>query len=66
MREPDDEPRNPMRAAQVNMRPQAVRRFYKKAEAAEEGGLFALSLDGRRARTPGRNRIAAQSRALDA
>src|SRR5580692_8690882 len=64
MREPDEAPRNPMRAAQANMRPQVVRRFYKKAEVAEEGGRFALSLDGRRARTPGRNLVAAQSRAL--
>jgi chaperone required for assembly of F1-ATPase len=64
MREPDEAPRNPMRAAQANMRPQAVRRFYKKAEVAEEAGRFALSLDGRRARTPGRNLVAAQSRAL--
>jgi chaperone required for assembly of F1-ATPase len=31
---------------------------------AEEGGLFALCLDGRRARTPGRNLIAAPSRPL--
>jgi chaperone required for assembly of F1-ATPase len=64
MREPDEEPRNPMRAAQANMRPKPVRRFYKKAEVTEEGGLFTLSLDGRRARTPGRSLIAAQSRAL--
>lgn len=53
-----------MRAAQANMRPQAVRRFYKAAEVEEEGGRFMLSLDGRRARTPGRNPLAAQSRAL--
>jgi chaperone required for assembly of F1-ATPase len=53
-----------MRAAQANMRPQAVRRFYNAAEVTEEGGRFVLSLDGRRARTPGRNPLAAQSRAL--
>jgi chaperone required for assembly of F1-ATPase len=58
------EAKNPMRAAQANMRPKPVRRFYKKAEVTEEGGRFALSLDGRRARTPGRNLVAAQSRAL--
>jgi chaperone required for assembly of F1-ATPase len=64
MREPTEAPRNPMRAAQANMRPQAVKRFYKTADVEEEGGRFVLSLDGRRARTPGRNLLAAQSRAL--
>jgi chaperone required for assembly of F1-ATPase len=64
MNEPSEAPRNPMRAAQANMRPQAVKRFYKAAEVTEEGGRFALSLDGRRARTPGRNALAAQSPAL--
>jgi chaperone required for assembly of F1-ATPase len=64
MSEPSDAPRNPMRAAQANMRPQPVKRFYKGAEVTEEGGRFALSLDGRRARTPGRNLIAAQNPAL--
>jgi chaperone required for assembly of F1-ATPase len=64
MNEPTEAPRDPVRAAQANMRPQAVRRFYKKAEVTEEGGRFALSLDGRRARTPGRNPLAAKSRAL--
>lgn len=64
MSEPTEAPPNPMRAAQANMRPQPVRRFYKTAEVEEESGGFALSLDGRRARTPGRNLIAAQSPAL--
>jgi chaperone required for assembly of F1-ATPase len=53
-----------MRAAQANMRPQAVKRFYKAAGIEEETGRFVLSLDGRRARTPGRNFVAAQSRPL--
>src|SRR5262249_25655928 len=56
--------KDPMRAAQANMRPEPVRRFYKTAEATEQDGRFALSLDGRRARTPGRNPVAANSRAL--
>jgi chaperone required for assembly of F1-ATPase len=56
--------RDPMRAAQANMRPQAVKRFYKAVEVCEEGGRFVLSLDGRRARTPGHNPLAAMSRAL--
>jgi chaperone required for assembly of F1-ATPase len=53
-----------MRAAQANMRPQPVRRFYKTAEVEEEGGRFVLILDGRRARTPGRNALAHANRAF--
>ncbi len=64
MSEPTEAPRNPMRAAQANMRPQPVRRFYKAAKVTEEGGGFVLSLDGRPARTPGRNPLTAQSPAL--
>ncbi len=64
MREAGESPRDPMRAAQANMRPQPVRRFYTHAEVTEEDGRFVLSLDGRRARTPGRNPLAHTSRAL--
>ncbi len=53
-----------MRAAQANMRPPPVRRFYTAVEVREEDGRHALMLDGRRARTPGRNPLSATSRAL--
>jgi chaperone required for assembly of F1-ATPase len=53
-----------MRAAQAAMRPTPVRRFYKTVSLSESDGLHALTLDGRRARTPGRNPIAARSRAV--
>jgi chaperone required for assembly of F1-ATPase len=53
-----------MRAAQANMRPQPIRRFYQAVEVTEQDGRFVLSLDGRGARTPGRNPLAAHSRAL--
>ena len=53
-----------MRAAQANMRPEPVRRFYKGVGVREDNGLYALTLDGRAARTPGRNRLAAASRPL--
>ena len=56
--------KDPMRAAQANMRPAPVRRFYKAVEVGEADGLHALLLDGRRARTPGRNSVSAASRAL--
>jgi chaperone required for assembly of F1-ATPase len=61
---PDGGPDNPMRAAQLNMRPAPVRRFYKDVALDEADGLYALTLDGRRARTPGRNPLAAKSRAV--
>src|ERR1700722_9005529 len=57
-------PKNPMRAAQANMRPKPVRRFYKAVELGEADGRHALLLDGRGARTPGRNSVSAASRAL--
>src|SRR5258708_27649968 len=59
-----DAPRDPMRAAQANMRPAPVKRFYKAVELGEADGRHALLLDGRRARTPGRNSVSAASRAL--
>ena len=52
-----------MRAAQANMRPPPVGRFYKAVEVREADGRHALLLDGRGARTPGRNPLAATSRA---
>jgi chaperone required for assembly of F1-ATPase len=57
-------PRDPMRAAQANMRPAAIKRFYRTVDVREAGGRHALTLDGRNARTPGRNPLSAKSRAL--
>ena len=58
-------PRDPMRAAQANMRPPALRRFYKSVEVvAVDGGGFALRLDGRGARTPGKRQLVAPTRAV--
>jgi len=58
-------PRDPMRAAQAHMRPTTVKRFYRTVEVCEAaGGRYALTLDGRGARTPGRNPLAAKSQAL--
>ena len=60
----DDAPKDPMRAAQANMRSEPVRRFYKSVDVREEDGRHALTLDGRGARSPGRNPLASASRAL--
>jgi chaperone required for assembly of F1-ATPase len=60
-----EDKRDPMRAAQAAMRPTAPRRFYKRAEVvAVEGGGFALKLDGRSARTPGKRPLVAPTRAV--
>lgn len=59
-----DEPYNPMRAAQANMRAPVIKRFYAKAAIAEAAGGWALTLDGRSARTPGKAALAAPSRAV--
>src|SRR5277367_2108657 len=56
--------KDPMRAAQANMRPPPVGRFYKAVEVREADGPHALLLDGRGARTPGRNPLSAMSRPL--
>jgi chaperone required for assembly of F1-ATPase len=57
-------PRDPMRAAQANMRPERPRRFFKEAGVGETDDDYTLLLDGRVARTPGKNRLAHASRAL--
>src|SRR5271155_1032331 len=65
MRPMSEAPRDPMRAAQANMRPTTIKRFYRTVDVGEAtGGQHALTLDGRGARTPGRNLLAAKSRAL--
>lgn len=61
---PDHRPVDAMRAAQAAMRPAPVRRFYKIAALSDSNGLHALTLDGRAARTPSRNPLAARSRAI--
>lgn len=52
----------PMQRAQQGMRPVLPKRFYKEARVAARDGLFALELDGKPARTPARNLLAAPTR----
>jgi chaperone required for assembly of F1-ATPase len=49
---------DPVAAARLAMKPQLPKRFYKEAGFAEEGGAFVLTLDGRKAKTPGRRPVA--------
>jgi chaperone required for assembly of F1-ATPase len=53
-----------MRAAQAGMKPTLPKRFYKEAGVEERDGRHALVLDGRNARTPGRQLLAVDSKPL--
>ncbi|HEY8383691.1 MAG TPA: ATP12 family protein [Microvirga sp.] len=61
---PSPEEPNPMRSAQAGMKPALPKRFYKEAGVEERDGAFQLVLDGRPARTPGRQPLAVPTRAL--
>lgn len=63
------EPRDPMKAAQVGMRASLPRRFYAAAAVAPVSArpeAWQLLLDGRPARTPGRNPLAAPNQTVAA
>jgi chaperone required for assembly of F1-ATPase len=60
----DGEARNPMKAAQKAMKPVLPRRFYRDARVEARDGAFVLTLDGRPARTPGRQALAVPTLAL--
>jgi chaperone required for assembly of F1-ATPase len=55
---------NPMATAQRLARRETPRRFYKKAEAGTLGEAFAVLLDGKVAKTPGRKPLAVPQRPL--
>lgn len=56
--------KGPMQRAQAAMRPPLPKRFYKEARTVERDGAFVLELDGKAARTPARNALAAPNRAI--
>jgi chaperone required for assembly of F1-ATPase len=58
------EPFDPVRAAQAKMRAPEIKRFYTTAAVAETPAGFALQLDGRSARTPGKRPLVAPTRAI--
>jgi chaperone required for assembly of F1-ATPase len=54
----------PMQRAQRAMRPPLPKRFHKEAKAVERDGAWVLELDGKTARTPAKNLLAAPNRAI--
>lgn len=61
---PDGETLDPIELARRDQAKSAPRRFYKTVGVVAEGDLFALVLDGKRARTPARNVVATPARQL--
>ena len=57
-------PLDPNEAVRRNLRPNLPRRFFKAASVGEADGAFRVLLDGRPARTPARQVLAAPARAL--
>jgi chaperone required for assembly of F1-ATPase len=60
----DNNPLDPVEAVRRGGRSQPRKRFYQKAEVATGEGGFAVLLDGRAVKTPGRRALAAPTRAL--
>ncbi|PWB81956.1 MAG: ATPase [Methylocystaceae bacterium] len=58
------EERDPLRAAAQGARPELPKRFYKAAEVAANDGGFAVVLDGKTVKTPGRRLVVTPSLAL--
>lgn len=59
-----DPPLDPIEAARRAARPQLARRFYTSAAVRADGAGFAVLLDGRVAKTPAHQALAAPARAL--
>lgn len=59
-----DKPVDPMESARRGQRPEQARRFYKKAGAGPHENGFALFLDGKMVKTPGRKPLAVANRAI--
>src|SRR5450432_933283 len=57
-------PIDPIEAVRRSARSQLRRRFYKSAHVDQSDDAFAIRLDGRAVRTPGKHILAAPTRAL--
>jgi len=55
---------DPVELARRDQKKALPKRFYKEASTEQDGDVFALVLDGRRARTPARNIVATPSQEL--
>lgn len=55
---------DPAELARRDQKKHLPRRFWKETGVAQENGRFALTLDGRRAKTPAKNDLAVPDRAL--
>ena len=60
----DPKEQDPVKRAQVHSAPQLPKRFYKEATVGEGEGSYHLLLDGRMARTPGKNALAVRNEAF--
>ncbi|MEP7030959.1 MAG: ATP12 family protein [Pseudolabrys sp.] len=60
----ENRPQDPMVSARQGSRPVLRKRFYAHATVAEQGGAFAVRLDGKQVMTPARRALAAPSRQL--
>lgn len=60
--EPGEQKRDPRAAAREALMPELPKRFYERASAEPHEQGFALHLDGRPARTPGKRALVAPSR----
>jgi chaperone required for assembly of F1-ATPase len=59
-----DTPDDPMRSAQLNMRPVLPKRFYKVVSVLEVMDGLAIALDGKTARTPARMPLVVENRLI--
>jgi chaperone required for assembly of F1-ATPase len=55
--DPENPPSDPIRASQQAMRALLLKRFYKEAGVVDRADGFHIALDGRTAKTPGRNAL---------
>ena len=58
------DPLDPMELARRSIRRTLRKRFYENVGIVEDGGAFAVTLDGKPVRTPARRPLAARSREL--
>ena len=53
----ENQPADPMESARRGARPVLRKRFFERAHVGEEGGVFAVLLDGKPVKTPARRAL---------